>query len=86
VDQPGVRAHGGADRVEVGDVDEVDLDGKLGRQQARKQPVGAHVYNVRDDRVVTRVEDREERGVQSRHAGREHRGSLAVVQARQLVL
>ena len=67
VDESGVGAYGGAHGFQVGDVDEVDIDAELGRQQRLEKPPGAHVDDVGDDRMVTGVEDREERGVQGGH-------------------
>ena len=58
------------------------LDGRQGREQAE----GAHVDDVRDDRVVAGVEGREERRVQRGHAGGEHCGGLTVVEAGEFVL
>lgn len=86
VHEPGVGAYGGAHGVEVGDVDEVDLDAELLREHVGEQSSDAHVDDAGDDGVVAGVEDGEGRGVQRGHAGREHRGGLAVVQPGQLLL
>lgn len=79
VDEPGGGADHGSHGVKVGDVNEVDLDTELGRQQGVEQALGAHVDDVGHDGVVAGVEEGEEGGVQGRHVGAEHGRRLAVI-------
>jgi hypothetical protein len=79
-------SYGGADGVEVGDVDEVDLDAELLGEDVGEEAGHARVDDAGHDDVVTGVEDGEERRVQGRHAGAEHCCCLAVVELGELLL
>ena len=82
---PGVRAEGGAPLVEVGAVDERDLDAEA-RQQRLDDVEARAEQRARRDHVVAGPELAEHRAVHRRHAGRGGEGVLGAFQRRHPLL
>ena len=69
-EQPGVVAQRGAHRIRIGGVDEAELDAEA-VQHPGGEPMRAAVDDVRDHRVLARVQERHHHRGGGRHAGAE---------------